>query len=129
MPVTAISLLIFCILAEIARELCFKLGVAAEREAGESQTTYEPIFALWKRIWISPIVVLGCVLWLLEVIGWVLVLECLPLHVAFPIMSLCYVGLPFASRWALKESITRNQWVGTLLVALGVAFIGFSGLG
>ena len=109
-----IALFAITIGAEIARELSFKF---ASRE-GRSL-----------RFIGSPFVWLGFVFWAIEIIAWLQVLQRTPLNVAFPVMSLCYVGLPLASRWLLKETIRPRQWVGIFLVTLGVACVGLSGVG
>ena len=92
---------------EIIRELCLKLG--SNRSS---------------RAWVG----LGIGLWAVVVV-WIRVLQLVPLSVAFPMMSLCYAGLPLLSR-SLKEAITKRQWIGIVhLITLGVAGIGMSGIG
>ncbi len=106
-----ILLILLSILLEIAKQLCFKAG--AHRP--------EKFYNAW--IW------LGIILWAAEVLVWIRVLQLAPLSVAFPMMSLCYAGLPLASRWLLGEQVTPRQWAGIALITLGVAGIGLAGIG
>lgn len=106
----ATALLIVCIASETARELLFKSAstVAAEQEG------YARSLATMPRVWG------GIGLWIVEMIAWVLVLERLPLTVAFPIFALTYAGIPLASALVLKEPMSVIQMLGACLVTVGV---------
>jgi multidrug transporter EmrE-like cation transporter len=53
-------------------------------------------------------------------------LKFIPLHIAFPVTSgLSVLGVQlFAAAWYFHEPIGRGQWVGAILVAVGILFIG-----
>lgn len=53
-------------------------------------------------------------------------LRYVPLNVAFPITTgLAVIGVQIATTWVLfHEPITRMQWMGTLMVVLGILLIG-----
>ena len=112
----SVSLVGFCILAEVARELAFKL--AADR-AGTSKL-YAVGLALQPLIWI------GILLWLAETIVWLVVLEHLPLSVAFPAMMLVYAAIPAAGALFLGERLNQSQLVGLGLVVLGIGCVSLS---
>jgi undecaprenyl phosphate-alpha-L-ara4N flippase subunit ArnE len=112
------ALLAFCIVAEIARELCFKAG--AER-AQAAPVSYA-IATLQQ-----PLVWAGIAAWGIEMVGWVMVLQRAPLGIAFPIMTLTYAGVPLAGVLLLKEKTHASQIVGTALVTAGVVCVGLSG--
>jgi multidrug transporter EmrE-like cation transporter len=52
-------------------------------------------------------------------------LRYVPLHIAYPVTAgLAVVGVQVvAARWLFDETIAPGQWLGTLLVALGIALI------
>ncbi|HQR89933.1 MAG: permease [Caulobacter sp. 12-67-6] len=117
---TAVSagLLAFCIVTEIGRELCFK----AASDGAEGKPAYLAALALQPVLW------LGIILWFVEMIAWLLVLEHTPLGLAFPIMTLTYAGVPLAGTLILKERLAPMQVAGAALVAVGVTCVGLTGL-
>lgn len=66
-------------------------------------------------------------MWVLEMLVWVRILELCPLNIAFPIMSLCYVGLPLASRIFLKEKLSPKKFLAMAMITFGVVLVGLSG--
>ena len=118
LPPTSLGLLAFCIVTEIGRELCFK----AASDGADGQPAYVAALALQPTLWA------GIVFWFVEMVAWVLVLETTPLGLAFPTMTLTYVGVPLAGTLILKERLTPIQIAGAALVAAGVTCVGLSGL-
>lgn len=114
----AIGLLGFCIVAEIARELCFKSAADGAQDA--------PNYALGLAM--RPLLWLGLAFWISEAISLVLVLETVPLSVAYPITNLPYAGIPIAGALLFRERLTRGQIAGAALIAVGVVCVGVSGL-
>ncbi len=106
------GLILFCILADAMRELCFKLGA-----------DHETVFNALKH----PIVWLGVAFWLVEIIAWTMVLEHVPLSVAFPLMSLTYVFIVLSAVLFLKEKIKPLHMAGVFMITLGVAILGVNG--
>ncbi|MBI3440255.1 MAG: EamA family transporter [Proteobacteria bacterium] len=105
-------LLLFCIVAEAAHEICFKY--AADSSA--------PL-VLMKR----PLIWLAILFWGIYMVAWINVLEQVPLSVAFPVMSLVYVVIVAAGALILKEKVNVRHAVGALLITIGVACIGLTG--
>ena len=114
-----IALLALCVVAEVARELCFK--VAASRSAPEAD-------GYLLRVVRKPMTWGGILLWVLEAVAWVAVLGSLPLSVAYPIATLTYAAVPVAGVFILRERLHRGQIIGALLVAAGVIWIGWDQL-
>jgi len=117
--VAALGLLALCMLAEVGRELCFK--IAAGRSAPD-RSGYAA------RLMRRPLVWGGIVLWIFEALSWVAVLGSMPLGLAFPIMALSYALVPLAGSLLLGERMNRSQIAGAVLVAAGVGCIGWSGI-
>jgi len=117
LTLSALALLGFCVLAEIARELNFK---AASLQAASDRYVVSLLA--------QPLLWCGLTLWVAEVAVWLLVLERTTLAVAFPITTLTYAGTPLAAALVLKEPFSRRQKIGAGLVTLGVFCIALSGL-
>ncbi|AYG60909.1 EamA family transporter [Rhizobium jaguaris] len=108
-----LALILFCVLAETAREVCFKQ--AASENALLSALT-------------KPVTWLGIVFWAVELLAWTAVLEHVPLSIAFPLMALSYVVIVFAGALIFKENINLRHATGVFLVTAGVACVGVTGL-
>ena len=109
-----LALIGFCILAETAREVCFKQ--AAKGTASFLQSLSKP--AVWA----------GIVFWGVELLAWMAVLERVPLSIAFPLMALSYVVTVFAAALFLKEAVGFRHAAGAGLITAGVMGVGATGL-
>lgn len=117
LTVWTLGLLIFCVLAEIGRELNFKAAtLAADRDHYVRSLAAQPL--LW----------CGLALWTGEVAAWLLVLGHTRLAIAFPISTLSYVGVPLGASVMLGERVSRRQKIGMGLVLAGVLAIAISEL-
>ena len=113
----ASALLAFCILAETIQQLSFKVGSGrAERAAS---------FA--RGVALEPLIWLGALLWAVESIAWVLVLQKTPLSLAYPMMTATYATVPLASLILLRENMTKRQMLGAALIFGGVILVGIAG--
>ena len=115
-PVVA-GLLVFCIGVETLQQLSFKTGADRASDA--------PRFA--RAILTEPLIWLGIVLWVVESVSWVLVLQRAPLSVAYPMMTMTYASVPVAGVMFLRERMSRRQALGSMLILGGVICVGLSG--
>lgn len=106
-------MLLICIVTEGARELCFKRAADG----------VEFITAMR-----HPLTWVGIAFWLIEITTWVMLLQRMPLTIAFPLMSLVYVLVVMSGAWILKETVTKRHYAGAVLITIGVACIGATGL-
>jgi undecaprenyl phosphate-alpha-L-ara4N flippase subunit ArnE len=53
-------------------------------------------------------------------LAWLAVLRSVPLSVAYPFFALAFFIVPLLSWWLLGEAVGVWQWVGALLIAVGV---------
>lgn len=114
-----VTLFFFTIVLDVVGQLCFKLGLTRlpERPA----TDHLGVF--WKHVFSSPLLWGGIASYAVELGLWLAVLANAPLSLVFPLASLSYCGVVLASRFVLKEAVSRQRWAGALLIALGVAFV------
>lgn len=114
----ALGLLAFCIAAETIQQLSFKLG------AGRADAS--PNFV--RGVLLQPLIWTGVMLWAVESIAWVLVLQRAPLSMAYPIMTATYATVPLAGLLLLKETMSPRQKLGAGLIFAGVVCVGMSGI-
>jgi len=67
--------------------------------------------------------VIGVVLYAVQILLWTLVLHRLDVSVAFPMGSLCFVGVALLSRAFLGENVDRIRWLGVLCILAGTALM------
>lgn len=67
----------------------------------------------------ASLVFLGC-----GMLVWLVVLQRLPVSLAYPMMSINFILVALAARFIWREPMTNIQWLGTLLIMVGVAVIG-----
>lgn len=113
----AAGLLAFCVLAETAQQLSFKVGAARAEGSG----------AFAGAVLSQPLIWAGVGLWVVESIAWVMVLQRLPLSAAYALMTLSYATAPVAGLVLLKERASRRQLLGIGLIFAGVALVGLAG--
>jgi undecaprenyl phosphate-alpha-L-ara4N flippase subunit ArnE len=110
-PVVA-GLLAFCVAAETVQQISFKRGASDGPSAA--------------GLALQPLIWLGVLLWVVESIAWVLVLQRAPLSLAYPIMTLSYATVPLAGVLLLKEALSPRQLAGAALIFGGVLCVGLS---
>jgi multidrug transporter EmrE-like cation transporter len=93
-----------------------RIGTSEVRAAGAtvSRAAREP------RLWA------GLTLFGISSIFWLVVLSRVPLSVAYPFVGVSYIAIVLLSRFLLHEHVPLLRWVGVLVVATGIAIIGFS---
>jgi len=121
MSAAMIALLAACVVIETARELCFKLGVDSDERSETEKGIVQMVLT-------TPWLMLGIGLWIIEMIAWIVVLEQVPLNIAFPVVSLVYATVPITTRWLLNERMTRWQWTAAGIIVTGVALVGTTGI-
>ncbi len=114
------SLILLSTVFTVAGQLFFRKGML---DIGEISFSLQ---SLWKTLGgtVSNIYVIsGFILFALGAIWWLVILSKAEVSYAYPIGSLGYVLLLFASWLFLGESIPLSRWIGVLLICLGIFFI------
>jgi multidrug transporter EmrE-like cation transporter len=103
-------------LALIGGNLLFNVVANAGFKVSAASSTWRG-FLLWQ--------VVGNLAGFVTVLTLTGLLRFQPLHVAYPLTAgLAVIGVQvLAARWFFHESITAAQWVGTLLVAIGIMLV------
>jgi drug/metabolite transporter (DMT)-like permease len=81
------------------------------------------IVSSYARIFFSPFVLVGLLIYFMGVFFWLYALSKVDLSFAYPFVSLSYILVVFSSWWLLGESITLLRWSGVMAICLGVFLI------
>jgi len=103
-------------ICDVSGQICFKFGVNQFDGSRLSLPT------LLLNRWIS----VGIAIYTVEIFVWLRVLSEVPLSLAFPLASLNFLGIAFASHVFLKEKIGFVRILGAALVTLGVIVLAAS---
>jgi len=57
---------------------------------------------------------------------WFIALRSIPLSQAFPILGLQFALIPLAASRLLREHMTPAQWIGVIVIVIGVGLVGQS---
>ncbi|MGA2231004.1 MAG: hypothetical protein ABSH22_08910 [Tepidisphaeraceae bacterium] len=94
-----------------ASELLMKVG--ANSRAGD-------IGVLGIAALASGVTWIAIILYCLSFLSWVRVLQCLPLGMAFGLISVVHVLIPIGCAIFLHEAVSPQRWLGILLVLAGL---------
>lgn len=119
MTIGVALILLVTVALEVIGQVCFKRGLSASSADGAT-------VSLWRRIATTPAILLGLLTYVAQMVGWLAVLSRLELSIAYPISCLSYGGVALASRVVLGEPISRQRWIGTLVIASGAALVSLS---
>ena len=105
-----------------ASQLFLKAGVS---RGGPIELSLAGIALLIRRIFTTPLILLGYALGGLTNLVWLTALSRFEISFAAPVMaSLYFVFLLAASALVLGESVGSNRWIGTLLIVAGMFLVG-----
>ena len=76
-------------------------------------------FSSSAKIWILA----GVTCYGIEIFFYTLALNCLEVTIAFPLGSLCFVGVAILSRLFLGEAVGRTRWLGVACILAGTVFL------
>ncbi|MBI4018214.1 MAG: hypothetical protein HY368_01250 [Candidatus Aenigmarchaeota archaeon] len=73
---------------------------------------------------LNPVIAIGFVSYAIAALLFINALRGGELSLLYPLWSLSFVWIFLASSLLLKESVTALNWLGVLLIILGVSFVG-----
>jgi multidrug transporter EmrE-like cation transporter len=74
-------------------------------------------------IFLNPYVFFGLACFGLSSVFWLVVLSRLELSLVYPMVSVAYILVAFASWFFFKENVTLVRWMGIAVIVLGVILI------
>ena len=114
----AVLLLLLSVIGDVAGQVCFKRGLGNEHAAGPVG-----LLAMLGEVLRSPWILAGIGVYVAEFILWFAALSLAPLSFVVPFGALSYCGVVLASRYLLHEPVSPRRWLGTAIVAAGVALV------
>ncbi len=81
---------------------------------------FDNILAALKRKEITA----GVIVYIVEYIVWIGFLSTTPLSIAYPLSSVTIVLILLASTFFLGEKVSKNRWLGGLLIITGMCLVG-----
>jgi len=114
------SLIFLSTVFTVAGQLFLRKGML---DVGEVSFSLQ---SLWKTLGETAsngYVIMGFILFALGAIFWLVILSKVEVSYAYPIGSLGYILLLFASWLFLGETIPLSRWIGVFVICLGIFFI------
>jgi len=109
------------VLVESFAQVSLKIGAAGPRILSS------PLRQLANRYRITAIAAswkgLGIFLYGMQIVLWTLVLHRLEVSVAYPMDSLCFVGVALLSMLLLGEVVDRQRWLGVFCILSGTVLV------
>jgi drug/metabolite transporter (DMT)-like permease len=84
-------------------------------------------FDYYRQLIMSRWVWTGMIVYIVDVIVWIIILAHVPLSQAFPLTGMQKIFIIFFSAWALRERIRLGGWVGIFLICAGIIMIASDG--
>ena len=110
------KLLIIVIMAALTICLTVAANLFLKKGANEPSSTLILGFIGWKTL-------AGWMAFGFALIAYTLLLRYVPLHFAASITSAKFIGVVLAAWFILNERIVGQQWIGILLIAIGITVI------
>ncbi|TLM97364.1 MAG: hypothetical protein FDZ75_04670 [Actinobacteria bacterium] len=97
-----------------------RVGAIGRERLAHPVALFTDVVSKW-QVWV------GFTLYGISAATWILALSTVPLSVAYPFLGLSYVGIAALSVVFLHEWLTPAQWLGIILVVLGVVVVALTG--
>jgi undecaprenyl phosphate-alpha-L-ara4N flippase subunit ArnE len=110
--ITALSLLLASLLSCVG-QLCQKQATHASTSARRGRH-----IVLWLGL---ALLALGG-----GMVLWLVVLQRLPVGIAYPMLSLNFVWVTLAAKFIWHEPVSRRHWIGVGMIILGILVLGAS---
>lgn len=104
----------------VVGQIFLKIGM---KQMGSFSMIQKGIFFQYVKIFLNPYVFGGMVLYFLANVFWLYLISRVPLSFAYPMLSLSYVFVAIASVYLFHETILPLNWVGIIVIMMGVALI------
>lgn len=79
--------------------------------------------AVFLRLAVNPLVLLGLFLYAASVANWLVVLKRMDLGLAYPLMSVSYIATFLLGAWLFGEALSMSRIIGILVIIAGVVLL------
>jgi drug/metabolite transporter (DMT)-like permease len=119
MGLTAYLLIMAAVVLEVLGQVAFKRGaVGIAHTSGE-----HGVLRYWRRLALDPWVQLGVAAHVVELLLWIALLNLIPLSIAFPLVSLSYVGVAIGGHYWLGEKLARRSMLAIAMITAGAVLV------
>ena len=115
-----VTLLLLSVLMNTASQLSLKRGIMALHGVNLQNLTHPTSLV---RILTSPFIIIWMVLLVPSMLLWLKAISMADLSFAYPFLSLNLVFIAGGSILFLKERVSSWQWLGIILILLGITLI------
>jgi transporter family protein len=112
---------LFLILADSAGNIFLTRGMKQLGDVGALRP--RELLRIARRAVVNPMLLLGIFCIAIAFFTFLGLLAGADLSFVLPATSLAYVVSVFGAKYFLKEDVTADRWIGTMLICLGVALI------
>ena len=116
----ALALAVICILLVVAGQTLMKLAIV---RSGGMPVLEIGIAGLVRKFVSAPYILIAFALYGVSAILWLQVLSKLDFSVAFPMVSMTYIGTLIIGRFMFDEPVNLCRVIGVLLICSGVFFV------
>lgn len=107
---------VLSVACDVGGQLCLKRGADQLPDGADMR---ELALALTRSGWVAA----GVLIYVAEIFIWLRILAEVPLSIAFPVASLNFLAITFASALLLGERVNHRQWLGSALITCGVIIV------
>lgn len=94
------------------------LAVTFAKQAGIYSNGLEAVYVVWNPWFWLQIISLAA-----QTLCWIKTLQRFPLSKAYPAMALSLLLCALIALWVFNETISAVNWVGLIMISLGVALV------
>lgn len=116
---SAVPHILAAVMLSVGSQVFVKIGL---RSLGNIDLS-EGLISFYLKIFLSPFVVIGVLLYTFSVFFWLYALSKVDLSFAYPFLALSYVLILLFCRFFLGESISPLRWAGILVICFGIVLI------
>jgi len=81
------------------------------------------IITLLINAFLNPRIIIGIGCYVLGMVLWLIVLSRVDLSFAYPLLGMSYILVVLSASVILKEDVSLQRWLGTLVIFLGVVIV------
>jgi multidrug transporter EmrE-like cation transporter len=117
MDLVGLSLVLLGMVLNVGAQVALKFATAQF-----GQVSYaDP--AVFLRLLLNPLVILGLALYAASVLNWLVVLKRMDLGLAYPLMSIGYIATFLIGIWCFHEPVSLTRIAGILVIMVGVVLL------
>lgn len=109
-----------CVVLNITSQLLLKMGMNG---IGFFEYNASSLISVGLRVATNPGIIFGLFLYALSFVLWLVVLSRLEVSLAYPLLSIGYIIMPFVSYLFLGEALPISRLLGICVIIVGVFLV------